>query len=260
MKAIENDEEAQAALAELPPDEKANVMLCGHSLGSVINFDIVLGVTGLRGSVAEEGDPASSVRREHEKANALLMIDTNPKLRQTVNLNLAPKEISRLEARAAFYTVAEELYQRIEPVGMITMGSPIAFFLFRKPKLFAGSPAAHRDLWKALWPQKEAGQDRRNGVKWRWQNFWHPADFVAHRLTPLYSQGFLDADGKPRSFVTDVKVSQAVQGPIHAHSSYWGNPTVHRLIGEQLAQALIDLNPPPQSTTGSSTAEGRSAP
>ncbi len=178
------------------------VVLAGHSLGSVVVYDILLGES------ARGRGLSTSVQRQ-------LAAGGSPE-------------------RIAFLRRAETVQRSLFPLGMVTLGSPIALFLFRKPEV-----TMRRDLWRITLPPLfgEDGAFAPSGgrLRWRWQNFWHGADFVAHRLEPFFDDGYR---GK---FVEDVRIHPLADGPVAAHSTYWTDPHVIERIGQQLAETLLTL-------------------
>jgi hypothetical protein len=178
------------------------VVLAGHSLGSVVVYDILLGVS------ARGRGLSTSVQRQLTAGG--------------------PPE------RMAFLRRAEIVQRTLCPLGIITLGSPIALFLFRKPEV-----TTRRDLWRTTLPPLfgEDGAFAPSGdrLRWRWQNFWHGADFVAHRLEPFFD------DGYPGKFVEDVRIHPLAEGPVAAHSTYWTDQHVIGRIGQQLAEVLLAL-------------------
>jgi hypothetical protein len=136
------------------------------------------------------------------------------------------------------------------PVGMVTMGSPVALFMLRKPELLN-----QLGNWRYLCPQAflrpHSPQDLRwpqAGMVWRWLNFLHPADLVAHRLEPYYNTSQLAAgpDCPPLRFVEDVDVWEQYHcpatDPVSAHSCYWHLPQLKQRIGALLAERLLALH------------------
>lgn len=209
------------------------VIFVGHSLGTVVAYDILLGTSAL------SRQEATAVHRDLaaiERLEALPMARSDRGTTPTA----APQgerrtEADPLEERKAFLVRAKRVQDTVYPVGMITMGSPIALFLFRKPPLLDDT-----NLWTKACPaaftQNGALETPVGSLRWRWQNFWHSADFVAHRLEPLFNNGY-----PATKFVEDVKTSAWAREPISAHSTYWTNPTILRRIAAQLADALVTL-------------------
>lgn len=153
------------------------------------------------------------------------------------------EEQAVLQDKKAFLERAQRVQDVIYPAGMVTMGSPIAIFLFRKPSLLDKT-----NLWTEACPAAFA-QDGTletpiGPLGWCWLNFWHPADFVAHRLEPLFDTGY-PATGTsrrpPSKFVEDVRTRAWARGPILAHSTYWTDPSVLKRIAAQLADSLAAL-------------------
>jgi hypothetical protein len=190
------------------------IVLAGHSLGTLVVYDMLLG------AVAEAG-AGGSVRRE------LKVLERNTERSQSQN------------DRLRFLTDVLNLLTRLRVVGMATFGSPIALFLFRKPELLK-----RRDLWREACPPEFEETGISGKFRWEWTNFWHTADFVAHRLEPLFNRDFpLNSvkDSPTRLFVEDVRVRRPVRDPISAHSEYWEDPAVIERIAAQLAECLKAL-------------------
>ena len=142
---------------------------------------------------------------------------------------------ANLQEKHAFLQRANEIETTVCPVGMITLGSPIALFLFRKPSILD-----RRDLWEEACPPPFQATGLHGRLRWRWQNFWHPSDLVAHRLEPFFDQGYPPSGGRLK-FVEDVKTWARARDPVSAHGTYWTNPAVLRRISEHLADVLVDL-------------------
>ncbi len=112
-------------------------------------------------------------------------------------------------------------------------------FVFRKPSLLV-----RRNLWEEACPVAFQPSGFVGTLRWRWQNFWHPSDLIAHRLEPLFNDGYPQqpSPAHPRlKFVEDVKSWAWARGPISAHSTYWTNPRVLRRISEHVADVLVAL-------------------
>jgi hypothetical protein len=149
---------------------------------------------------------------------------------------------------------------RLRVVGMFTYGSPMALFLFRDPELFVRRCDGHIDptqSWQRYCPpefqaqfdpnlQPELSQPLHNELpSWCWKNFWHNADFVAHRLEALLNPG------RPRGrtripehkrFVMDVPQFYACSDPIEAHGGYFGQESVISAIAKHVASWLEFLS------------------
>lgn len=199
------------------PQTRLSVVLAGHSLGSVIVYDMLL-------AIAAKGRGITTAIEV--ELNALGALEkTRP---------LSPEQT----ARKAFLTRAFDVIHALRPLGVVTLGSPIALFLFRKPEAAAG-----RSDWKYACPPEFRDLGETQGLRWRWRNFWHPSDMVAHRLGPLFNEGFPPGDRDPgRKFVEDVKIQPPVRDPVSAHASYWGHRTVIDRVGAHLAECVIALD------------------
>ncbi|GEM_PF-5017707 len=200
-------------LAEAYPVARADdrpclpVVLAGHSLGTVIVYDALLATTA-----RARGAPTRAQRELREDGPGLA------------------------EARRRYLERLRDAHEVLCPVGMATMGSPIALFLFRKPEVLR-----QRNLWTLACPPPFAETGAMTtaagaSLRWRWQNFWHAADFVAHRLGPVFNEGY--PGGR---FVEDVRVRPPAPDPIDAHSTYWTDRTVVDRIAAHLADILISL-------------------
>jgi len=219
-------------LAEAYPIDKAStltalpVVFVGHSLGTVVVYDILLGTS------ATTWNKPTAVHRDLAAVNiALAALETAPAVPTTVLAAAAASKRggvedahAALQERKKFLERAKRVQDIVCPVGMATMGSPISLFLFRKPSLLDST-----DLWTEACPaafaQAGALETSAGMLRWRWQNFWHSADFVAHHLEPLFNRGYpaAPAPGQaPMKFVEDVKARE----PISAHSTYWTNPAL----------------------------------
>lgn len=188
------------------------VLLIGHSLGSVVCYDLLCGV-----SAAASG--GSRAQRELAALRA-----------QTAALKAPTEEQA---GRLSLLSDVVALQQELRPVGFVSMGSPISLFAFRKPAL-----AGRADMWREALPPEFAGNSPgssalRPGLRWRWLNFWHSSDFVAHRLERMFNQ-----DWPAGKFVEDVRSTAASAGPIGAHASYWNDRAVLERIGTLVAELL----------------------
>jgi hypothetical protein len=187
-------------LQGIPDDTKLYVVFCGHSLGSVIAYDL------------------------------LRAIVTWKKEQRLTTEYGADKLLQRHQG-------ISQLLDRLQPLGMITFGCPVSFFLFRRPTLIAD-----RKLWSYICPQDKIDYFANNGpapeVPWFWLNLWHPADFVAHRCEPYFNYG-LPAD---RKFVEDILLPGRYQHGIDAHSSYWGFKAsgIDMAAGDRTKSIIVD--------------------
>lgn len=207
------------------------VILAGHSLGSVAVYDLLMGIS------ARSHGKHSAVVRELEALDVELTARDRPM--SAHQRLLEPEERKRKDARREFLRRAADTQAWLCPVGLVTFGSPIALFLFRKPDLLTTKAGS---LWEEACPRMFSASGAietltQAEVHWRWQNFWHHADFIAHRLQPLFAAGFPGGG----QFVEDTLITPPVEGPIDAHSSYWTNQTVLDGIGRQLAEILVAL-------------------
>jgi hypothetical protein len=193
------------------------VVLVGHSLGTIVVYDLLLGIS------ARAKHAKTAVERELETARHKVEIGVDP---------------DKNAARLAFLKRMQSIQEVVYPVGMITLGSPIALFLFRKPDL-----ATRDNLWKDACPpafsangvvKTHTGRD----LCWRWQNFWHASDFVAHRLSPLFNAGY---PGRDYKFVDDERTYSRARDPVSAHATYWTEWKVLDRIGEHVAGVLNAL-------------------
>ncbi len=199
------------------PRTRLSVVLAGHSLGSVIVYDMLLAIAakGLGITTAIE-----------EELNALGALEKPS--------GLSPEQTER----KAFLKRAFDVIHALRPLGVITLGSPIAVFLFRKPEAAVG-----RSDWQYACPPEFRDRGETQGLRWRWRNFWHPSDMVAHRLEPLFNQGFPPGDlDSGKKFVEDVKIQPPIRDPVSAHASYWDHRTVIGRVGAHLAECVIALD------------------
>lgn len=212
------------------------VIFVGHSLGTVVAYDILLGTSAL--SRQEETAVHRDLATIETALEAVPMARADQGTLTAAPLGERRTEVDpqpALQEKKAFLVRAKRVQDAVYPVGLVTMGSPIALFLFRKPPLLDDT-----NLWTKACPaafaQNGALDTPVGTLRWRWQNFWHSADFVAHRLEPLFNTGY-----PATKFVEDVKTSAWAREPISAHSTYWTNPTILRRIAAQLADALVTL-------------------
>ena len=197
------------------------IFLAGHSLGTVVIYDMLLGArTESWVCMSKIGGNVSAVKREIASLQA----------QSETRDELPPSDA--IGKRLDFLRRVDNANVQLTVVGMATFGSPISLFMFRKPEL-----ASRRNLW-ALAHQPEFVKGVWGKVKWSWKNFWHASDFVAHRLEPLFNEGY---DGPGGKFVEDVRIWRRVKGPITAHSCYWEEERVIDQIGRQVAECLKAL-------------------
>jgi len=209
------------------------VVLIGHSLGSVVVYDLLLGI-----SARMSARKVTAVQRELSAVTQQLRGMTGRPAAGAAAAGTAGRAAdppSDLQERHAFLERADEIETSVCPVGMVTLGSPIALFLFRKPSILTRT-----DLWEEACPPPFQATGAQGRLRWRWQNFWHPSDLVAHRLEPLFDQGYPPSGGRLR-FVEDIKTWARARDPVSAHSTYWTNPAVLRRISEHLADVLVHL-------------------
>lgn len=215
-------------------DPRVKVILAGHSLGSVVVYDMLLACRAYAAQVAGESWPKPALRRAIES-----LAESDPDAAPDGEREPEPEHVHHL-------IDLEEMLKSIAPVGMITFGSPISLFLFRKPGILTDPRNVNykpRDLWRYICPSEYRQTGDWGGVSWRWQNFWHTADVVAHRMEPLFNAGFpLAARSPERRFVQDIRLRCCVGDPIDAHSKYWENEATIRLIGRQVAATLCEMN------------------
>lgn len=213
----------------IPGDsDRLPVIFIGHSLGAVVVYDLLLG-TSARMNRAK----TTAVQRE--------LCAIKRQLRDSAGTaaegaGSGPQEA--LHARQAFLERADRIENTLFPVGMVTMGSPIALFLFRKPSI-----VDRTDLWKEACPKPFGESGCVGGLRWRWQNFWHSSDLVAHRVEPLFNDGYPvhpSPDGGAR-FVEDVKTAAPTRDPLSAHQTYWTDPAVLARISQHLVDVLTAL-------------------
>lgn len=199
------------------------VILSGHSLGSVIAADLLRYFVDFK--VAQSGPDGTRHTALHNTADFR-------------------------RARRAFLSLLaqDSRFTRMRVVGMFTYGSPIALFLFRNLNKLVSTCSGLLDcsvLFRALCPPEFSGappaKDNEEAPTaetgcpgWRWLNFWHYNDFVAHRLEALLNPG-----GTPQfrqgKFVEDKGMNYASAGPISAHSGYFNQRVVWRHLGEHAA-------------------------
>ena len=213
------------------------VLFIGHSLGTVVVYDLLLGISArMRGR-------ATAAQRQLATVDSQLqdLPSSPPGPRAGVADDGDDVAIRRvaLQQRRVFLQKAMQIEDEVCPLGMVTMGSPIALFVFRKPSLLDRT-----NLWEEACPVTFQTDGFLGLVRWRWQNFWHPSDPVAHRLEPLFNDGYPLGPSPARpgvKFVEDVKSWAWAREPLSAHSTYWTNPAVLRRISEQVADVLIAL-------------------
>jgi len=206
--------------AQVGGDTVLYTLFCGHSLGSVIAYDLLRAIVKWNTPPSAAGGAAATAAE-----------------RSTTEFNA--------EKLGGGWDGARSLLDRLQPLGLITFGCPLPFFLFRKPSLI-GQP----DIWQQLCPAGYAGYFAGGSSPqppWRWQNLWHPADFVAHRCEPYFNRGL-----KPeRKFVEDIQLPGRYIHGVEAHSSYWGfakagydmaaGEQVKEVIASRLAEVLTAL-------------------
>jgi hypothetical protein len=213
------------------------VLFIGHSLGTVVVYDLLLGISArMRGR-------ATAVQRQLATVDHQLqdLSSSPPAPRASLADDGDDVAIRRvaLEQRRVFLQRAMQIEDEVCPLGMVTMGSPIALFVFRKPSLLD-----HTNLWEEACPVPFQTDGFLGALRWRWQNFWHPSDPVAHRLEPLFNAGYPPGPSPARphvKFVEDVKSWAWAREPLSAHSTYWTNPAVLKRISEHVADVLIAL-------------------
>lgn len=206
------------------------VLLAGHSQGSVIVYDLLKDAAqnlARAGTSAPERE-LERLTGEYNSAQATLATRQDPMLSQRVE---------RLQATITYLQRRVNLIQRIYPIGMITFGSPVAVFLFRDP-----SVARRQDGWQTACPPDFSQTGEYQGLRWRWQNFWHASDFVAHRLEPFFNAGFPPPGPRSSKFVDDIKTRRPALHPVEAHSSYWSDHQVVRTTGFHVAECVIALD------------------
>ena len=213
------------------------VIFIGHSLGTVVVYDLLLGMTARM-----RGKPTTVQRELRTVDHQLDDLASAPAPSRPGGgdrgEDLAVRRVA-LQQRRVFLQRAKQIEDDVCPLGMVTMGSPIALFVFRKPSLLV-----RKNLWEEACPVAFQASGFVGTLRWRWQNFWHPSDLVAHRLEPLFNDGYPQqpSPARPRlKFVEDVKSWAWARGPISAHSTYWTNPRVLRRISEHVADILVAL-------------------
>jgi hypothetical protein len=226
-------------MQESSPGEKLQVILVGHSLGSVVTYDM------LRHASDAERNESSSFRRELASLESLDQNSLKAELGEEYDSHAAA-----LDERAKFLRRMLRMVQGIEILGMHTFGSPIALFMFRKPELLTAESLKGRTNWKGLLPLafQQEGTHVTYALRWVWKNYWHPADFVAHRVEELFlgSEQQAEGAGSPPGWtmVEDVSVNAPVAHPIAAHSCYWSHSKVIAGIADHVAQCLKAVSPP----------------
>lgn len=213
------------------------VIFIGHSLGTVVVYDLLLGIG------ARMRNEETAVQRQLMTVTRELQTSAGAPIAPGPNVETGGKEVearrSALQQRKVFLQRAKQIEDNVCPLGMITMGSPIALFVFRKPSLLD-----RKNLWEEACPAAFQPSGFLGTLRWRWQNFWHPSDFVAHRLEALFNEGYPTrrSPAAPRlKFVEDVKTRAWARGPISAHSTYWTNPAILKRISEHVADVLVAL-------------------
>jgi len=205
------------AKVAVDPQTRLSVVLAGHSLGSVVIYDMLL-------AIAAKGLGITTAIEEE--------LGTLGALEKTSRLS--PKQT----ARKVFLKRAFEVIHALRPLGVVTLGSPIAVFLFRKPEAAAGQSG-----WKWICPPEFRDHGETRGLQWRWRNFWHHCDMVAHRLEPVFNEGFPPGDhDSAKRFVEDVRIQPPVRDPVSAHASYWDHRAVIGRVGAHLAECVIVLD------------------
>lgn len=218
-------------------EECLPVLFIGHSLGSVVVYDLLLGVSArMRGQATAVEHQLTTVDHQLQDlatAPAALRAGAGD-----AGEDVAVRRVT-LQHRKVFLQRAKQIEEDVYPLGMVTMGSPIALFVFRKPSLLD-----RKNLWEEACPVAFQTSGFLGTLRWRWQNFWHPSDLVAHRLQPLFNEGYPRQPPPTLSrqkFVEDIKSWAWARGPISAHSTYWTNPAVLKRIAEHVADVLIAL-------------------
>ena len=224
------------------PDE-VPVVFSGHSLGSVIVYDL------LRYSSGNAAGSADSVARE---LRLLRAADASPR-------ELPQEERERLQRRLKFLERAEQVLRRLRPLGMFTYGSPISLFLFRKLGLWQGRERFA--VWDDVCPQEfQQGLEssRTPGLAWQWRNYWHWFDFVAHRLAPVMNDGYppsastvgaLLRTARGRSaraplqgeFVSDVQCRYLAGSPMTGHTGYMRQQRIAADVAAHIVRCLDQL-------------------
>lgn len=248
------------------PEDRPRLILGGHSQGTVIAYDMLQGSTSyLKWDPRSKDDRKKpSMRRRLDRLDATLdKAELLNSVRQLVGSEFRKLQhcdtdetltftaaktaygLSWDEGEYFYYRLLEFLNMSFAPVGMVTFGAPVPVFMFRNPDQFKdhGRNPEKLALWKNVCPPGFHEDGTWQGITWRWQNFWHSADFVAHRMESLFNDDFPVADGgTPIQFVTDVKRNTRVHHPIEAHSSYWTNPKVINAIADQLAATISEMD------------------
>ena len=213
------------------------VIFIGHSLGTVVVYDLLLGIS------ARMRNEATAVQRELMTVNHELQTSAGAPAVPGLNAETGGEEMdarrSSLQLRKVFLQRAKQIEDDVCPLGMVTMGSPIALFVFRKPSLLD-----RKNLWEEACPAAFQPNGFLGTLRWRWQNFWHPSDFVAHRLEALFNEGYPGQRSPAPTglkFVEDVKTRARAREPISAHSTYWTNPAILKRISEHVADVLVAL-------------------
>ena len=213
------------------------VIFIGHSLGTVVVYDLLLGIS------ARMRNEATALQRQLMTVTHELQASEGAPAAPGLNVGTGRKEVearrSALQQRMAFLQRAKQIEDDVYPLAMITMGSPIALFVFRKPSLLD-----RKNLWEEACPAAFQPTGFLGTLRWRWQNFWHPSDFVAHRLEALFNEGYPGQRSPAPTrlkFVEDVKTRAWAREPISAHSTYWTNPAILKRISEHVADVLVAL-------------------
>lgn len=135
-----------------PPSQRLNLVLAGHSQGSVIAFDMLYGSTQYMlwkaGDYRSEDTPVlrrrinqvqhfigadrlrSRMLEDRRDCDLILRLLT----RSSFHELMEELDLSWEEGQLLYYRLLEFLNQSFNPVGMVTFGSPIPLFIFRDRK------------------------------------------------------------------------------------------------------------------------------
>jgi hypothetical protein len=223
-------ERVQAAGANSLP-----VVLAGHSLGSVLVYDLLCASSAAgRGGRRQERAGTPLGQLEAELGELKLRQRALYKQQAKAGLPAEPAaELAGLEQRGQQLKRLIELIYALKPVGLCTFGAPISFFMFRDPPGIDPARA-----FACCCPPMFKQTGKQGKVRWRWLNFWHSSDPVAHRLAPL-----VQAVGWPpgRMFVEDVRLRYPAPQPVAAHLLYWRQAALVEQFAAQLAEWISQL-------------------
>lgn len=162
-----------AKFAARTPEFTGQVAVIGHSLGSVIMFDILQKTLvpdsgGLGSQKPAESDVPHS---DHQACNG------------HIRSTFLPREIAEKAARA--YHQKTDLPQCPTPLCLFAMGSPLGLFLTIR---LADRGHTASSFFRGLGITQPSS---RSGGGWRFFNIFHPDDPIAYRLEPLLNSDYI---------------------------------------------------------------------